>query len=125
MTELRSTIILQETKIQGLLYDIYKASYFTSKGKNLETSMINRLRKKQTGRNEAESAEQGKGKVTQLQQCFGLPGGVLWLEVFVGFQFHVLWTATGPVVCFWKLGRVSSNVVGKLLNKTKQIHAHI
>ena len=49
MTELRSTTSLQDNKDSRLiLRHIQSLIYFTSMGKNLETSMINRLRKKQT-----------------------------------------------------------------------------
>ena len=49
MTELISTTSLQDNKDSRLiLRHIQSLIYFTSMGKNLETSMINRLRKKQT-----------------------------------------------------------------------------
>lgn len=58
-----------------------------------------------------------------LQQGFGLPGGVLGLEVLVGVDFVFYGEQLG--LQFVPEGwQGVSNVVGKLLNKTKQNHTH-
>lgn len=63
--------------------------------------------------------EQGEGKRDSLQQSLGLPGGVFRLEVLVGFHFML----DGQQLSLQFVPEVWEgvpNVVGKLLNKTKQ-----
>lgn len=68
--------------------------------------------------------EQGRERGS-LQQGFGLPGGVLGLEVLVGFHFVFYGQHLG-LQLVPEVWQGVSNVIGELLNKTKQnlIHAH-
>lgn len=54
-----------------------------------------------------------------LQEGFGLPSGVFWLEVFVGFHF-VFYGQQLPLQFVPEVGQGVSNMVGELLNETKQ-----
>lgn len=64
------------------------------------------------------------GQEDSLQQCLGLPGGVLWLEVFVGFHF-MFYGEQLSLQLVPEVWQGISNVVGKLLNKTKQNHVDV
>lgn len=79
--------------------------------------MTNGLRKKQTEEINLKCSR-WEEKSDSLKQCFGLPGGVFWLEVFVGFYF-VFYGQQLSLQFVPEVGQGVSDVVGKLLNKTK------